>query len=74
MGADVRLRYYVSVVSLKELYKVLEDTSCLLRYSGELTFSKRFGFLEQGKDLENMMHHTGKAMDYIGIVSLHLFG
>ncbi|CAL5867471.1 uncharacterized protein PFLUO_LOCUS1690 [Penicillium psychrofluorescens] len=35
---------------------------------GELTFSKRFGFLEQGKDLENMMHHTGKAMDYIGIM------
>ncbi|KAF2802374.1 cytochrome P450 [Mytilinidion resinicola] len=35
---------------------------------GELTFSKRFGFLESGKDLGNMMYHTGKAMDYIGFV------
>jgi len=36
---------------------------------GELTFSKRFGFLESGEDFEDMMHHTAKAMDYIGIVS-----
>jgi hypothetical protein len=36
--------------------------------SGELTFSKRFGFLESGKDIEQMMYHTGRAMDYIGIV------
>ncbi|KAJ5131999.1 pisatin demethylase, partial [Penicillium atrosanguineum] len=35
---------------------------------GELTFSKRFGFLESGKDIESMMLHTGKAMDYIGIM------
>ncbi|KAL4935106.1 hypothetical protein BDV06DRAFT_217668 [Aspergillus oleicola] len=35
---------------------------------GELTFSKRFGFLEKGKDIGNMMHHTGQAMDYIGIM------
>ncbi|TVY91777.1 Cytochrome P450 monooxygenase [Lachnellula willkommii] len=35
---------------------------------GELTFSNRFGFLESGKDLDDMMYHTGKAMDYIGIV------
>lgn len=38
-------------------------------FSGELTFSKRFGFLESGEDLGNMMYHTGRAMDYIGIVS-----
>ncbi|KAF9891923.1 hypothetical protein FE257_002886 [Aspergillus nanangensis] len=35
---------------------------------GELTFSKRFGFLEQGQDIGHMMYHTGKAMDYIGIM------
>ncbi|PWY65419.1 pisatin demethylase [Aspergillus eucalypticola CBS 122712] len=35
---------------------------------GELTFSKRFGFLEGGKDIDNMIYHTGKAMDYIGIM------
>ncbi|KAL4802975.1 pisatin demethylase [Aspergillus unguis] len=35
---------------------------------GELTFSKRFGFLESGHDLESMMLNTGKAMDYIGIM------
>ncbi|KAJ5540493.1 cytochrome P450 [Penicillium frequentans] len=35
---------------------------------GELTFSKRFGFLESGKDLNNMMYHTGRAMDYIGVI------
>jgi len=36
--------------------------------SGELTFSKRLGFLDSGTDVDNMMYHTGRAMDYIGIV------
>ncbi|KAH8802544.1 cytochrome P450 oxidoreductase [Xylogone sp. PMI_703] len=35
---------------------------------GELTFSQRFGFLGSGKDLYNMMYHTGRAMDYIGMI------
>jgi hypothetical protein len=35
---------------------------------GEITFSKRLGFLEAGKDLDNMMRHTARAMDWIGIV------
>ncbi|KAI1613804.1 cytochrome P450 oxidoreductase [Exophiala viscosa] len=35
---------------------------------GELTFSKQFGFLKSGTDLDNMMHHTGKAMEYIGTI------
>lgn len=38
--------------------------------SGEMTFSKRFGFLESGEDVENMMYHTGRAMDWIGMVGL----
>ncbi|KIW94689.1 uncharacterized protein Z519_04666 [Cladophialophora bantiana CBS 173.52] len=33
---------------------------------GEITFSKRFGFLEAGHDLENMLHHTAKHMEYLG--------
>ena len=41
----------------------------LIVSSGELTFSKRFGFLESGEDLGDMMYHTGRAMDYIGMVS-----
>jgi hypothetical protein len=45
----------------------------LMVSSGELTFSKRFGFLESGEDLGNMMYHTGRAMDYIGIVSPSVF-
>lgn len=40
-----------------------------LNGSGEITFSKRFGFLEAGKDLDNMMLHTAQAMDWIGMVS-----
>lgn len=41
--------------------------------SGELTFSKRIGFLEQGKDVDDMMHHTAKMMDYTGVVSTTSF-
>ncbi|KAH0828225.1 hypothetical protein AYO21_03784 [Fonsecaea monophora] len=33
---------------------------------GEITFSKRFGFLEAGHDLENMLHHTAQHMEYLG--------
>ncbi|KAK5448174.1 hypothetical protein LTS15_009199 [Exophiala xenobiotica] len=33
---------------------------------GEITFSKRFGFLEAGRDLEDMLHHTAKHMEYLG--------
>jgi hypothetical protein len=35
-----------------------------------MTFSKRLGFLESGYDVDNMMHYTGQAMDYIGMVSV----
>lgn len=43
----------------------------LLRYNrGGITFSKRFGFLDAGSDLQNMLHHTAKHMEYIGRVSL----
>lgn len=40
---------------------------------GEITFSKRLGFLEAGKDLKNMMRHTARAMDWIGIVRFPSF-
>lgn len=33
---------------------------------GEITFSKRFGFLEAGRDLEDMLKHTAAHMDYLG--------
>lgn len=33
---------------------------------GEVTFSKRFGFLEAGHDLEQMLHHTAQHMTYLG--------
>lgn len=36
---------------------------------GEITFSKRFGFLEAGTDLHDMLHHTAEHMEYIGKVS-----
>ena len=35
---------------------------------GELTFSKRLGFLESGSDVNNMMYHTGRAMNYVGVM------
>ncbi len=38
--------------------------------SGEITFSKRFGFLEAGRDLEDMLKHTAAHMDYLGTVSI----
>ena len=47
---------------------LLERREKLTLSSGELTFSRRFGFLDTGTDLEQMMHHTMKAMDYIGVV------
>ena len=53
--------------SCKQLEK-FQIQQALTNDSGELTFSNRFGFLESGKDLGDMMYHTGKAMDYIGIV------
>ncbi|KAH8892297.1 cytochrome P450 [Thozetella sp. PMI_491] len=67
-----------SIVFLREVSKFAESgqpcpfSLWLQMYAfdviGEITFSKRFGFLEAGKDLDNMMHHTAKAMDWIGIV------
>jgi hypothetical protein len=33
-----------------------------------MTFSKQFGFLESGKDLDDMLLHTARAMDWIGMV------
>ncbi|EXJ87226.1 hypothetical protein A1O3_04185 [Capronia epimyces CBS 606.96] len=35
---------------------------------GELTFSKRIGFLETGQDVDQMMYHTGRFMEYTGVV------
>ncbi|KAJ6005165.1 hypothetical protein N7451_003109 [Penicillium sp. IBT 35674x] len=35
---------------------------------GELVFSRRLGFLESGTDVDNMMHLTGKVMEYTGIM------
>jgi hypothetical protein len=37
--------------------------------SGEITFSKRFGFMEAGEDVEHMLHHTANHMEYLGHVS-----
>lgn len=36
--------------------------------SGEITFSKSFGFLESGKDVDDMMRNTGRVVDYTGTV------
>lgn len=33
---------------------------------GAITFSKRFGFLEAGHDLDKMLHHTAQHMTYLG--------
>ena len=38
--------------------------------SGEITFSKRFGFLEAGRDIKDMLKHTAAHMDYLGTVSI----
>ncbi|KAF2806023.1 cytochrome P450 [Mytilinidion resinicola] len=35
---------------------------------GEITFSKRFGFLETGQDINDMMHHTANFMTYTGTI------
>jgi hypothetical protein len=35
---------------------------------GELTFSKRFGFVETGQDIDNMMFHTANLMNYTDVV------
>lgn len=35
---------------------------------GEITFSKRLGFLEQGKDVENIMDNIWKWFEYVAIV------
>lgn len=37
---------------------------------GEMTFSKRFGFMEQAADVNNMLDTAEKAMEYFGVVSL----
>jgi hypothetical protein len=36
---------------------------------GEMTFSKRLGFLEQGKDVENIMGDIWKWFEYVAVVS-----
>ncbi|CAK7208760.1 hypothetical protein SCUCBS95973_000211 [Sporothrix curviconia] len=36
--------------------------------TGEVTVSKRIGFLDTGKDVDQMMHYTGQALDYTGII------
>ena len=56
----------MSVVHLPFIRRYKHFTK--LDFSGELTFSKRFGFLESNEDIGDMMHHTAGAMDYIGIV------
>ncbi|PVH96859.1 cytochrome P450 [Periconia macrospinosa] len=35
---------------------------------GEITFSKRLGFLEQGKDVENIMGNIWKWFEYVAVV------
>lgn len=36
---------------------------------GELTYSKRLGFLEQAKDVDGIMASIDKSFDYAGVVS-----
>lgn len=36
---------------------------------GELTYSKRLGFLEQGRDIDGIMRSIDKSFDYAGVVS-----
>ena len=38
---------------------------------GELTFSKRLGFLEQGRDVETIIHSLQEFMKYWVVVSLY---
>ncbi|KAJ4389959.1 hypothetical protein N0V93_007432 [Gnomoniopsis smithogilvyi] len=37
---------------------------------GEITFSKRFGFLETGKDIGGIMHSIGAALDIMHVAGL----
>lgn len=42
---------------------------CAQEFSGQITFSKSFGFLEAGTDIQDMLRHTSDHMEYIGRVS-----
>lgn len=61
---------------LTSLYAVTEkicDLGEWLQYYafdvvGELTYSKRLGFLEQAKDVDGIMKSIDKAFDYAGTV------
>lgn len=37
---------------------------------GEITFSKRLGFLEEGRDVEGIMSSIWQWFEYVAIVSL----
>lgn len=40
---------------------------------GEITFSKRLGFLDEGKDVEGIIANTAKVSRYAALVSLFCF-
>jgi hypothetical protein len=46
----------------------LLTTSHLVHYTQSLLVCEARNLCHHGKDIENMMYHTGTAMDYIGIV------
>jgi hypothetical protein len=39
---------------------------------GEMTYSKRHGFLEENKDIEGIIQYISKLFDYVGPVSVIL--
>lgn len=62
--AVFRFRCSVSAAPITGFMAFADDKN-----SGEITFSKKFGFMEAGTDVEDMLHHTAKHMEYLGHVS-----
>jgi hypothetical protein len=42
-------------------------------FLGDMTFSKRFGFMKTGTDVENIVESAEKVMRYFSVVRLHVY-
>ena len=38
---------------------------------GDITFSRRLGFMEEGRDVQDMMTINNAALDYVSVVGLY---
>lgn len=71
---DSTSKFFIS--RLASLYAVTNDICDLGEWLqfyafdvvGEITYSRRLGFLEQAKDVDGIMRSIDKAFDYVGIV------